>query len=114
MLAGTKPLSAFLFRVDEDEDIYLGGQPFDRYVAEGRLLRHETHYMLGGAELISLLFALPDQAWRFQSYDLMMRLMQSDGWNDTLERMQGMLLGYEDWQIDWHLANPSHYLQHRN
>jgi hypothetical protein len=23
------------------------------------------------------------------------------GWNDTLERMEGRLLGYEAWQIDW-------------
>ena len=23
------------------------------------------------------------------------------GWNDTLERLEGMLYGYEDWQNDW-------------
>jgi hypothetical protein len=27
------------------------------------------------------------------------------GWNETFERLEGMLYGYEDWQIDWWIAH---------
>ena len=30
---------------------------------------------------------------------------QSGGWNETYERLEGMLFGYEDWQNDWWIEN---------
>jgi hypothetical protein len=26
-------------------------------------------------------------------------------WNEAFERMEGSLLGYKDWENDWHIAN---------
>jgi hypothetical protein len=61
-----------------------------------------------------VLFCLPGEEWRFKAYDLMCQLSEKIGWNDTLERMEGTLLGYEDWQNDWHMANRDHYQNHGN
>ncbi|MGZ3305697.1 MAG: hypothetical protein ACXU8U_07525, partial [Asticcacaulis sp.] len=86
MLAGTKPLAAFLYAKGESETLYLGNQPFGKYVKEGRLLRHDCTFTRQGVGLILVLFALPSETWRFKAYELMWRLSEQCGWNDTLER----------------------------
>ena len=49
-------------------------------------------------------FALPGEEWRIDAHLMLMRIGSRTGWTDALERYQGALLGYEDWQTDWWLA----------
>ncbi|CAL4866147.1 hypothetical protein MMA231_00385 [Asticcacaulis sp. MM231] len=114
MLAGTKPFAAFSYREGEDEAFYLGDQPFKRHVKNGQLMRYDWVCTQQGVELHFVLFALPGEEWRFKAYELMWRLSEQCDWNDTLERMEGTLLGYTDEQNEWHIANRDHYELHRN
>jgi hypothetical protein len=41
------------------------------------------------------------QEWRIEAYLLLQEVGLKAGWNDALERYEGSLLGYEDWQNDW-------------
>jgi hypothetical protein len=48
----------------------------------------------------SVYFALPGEEWRIDKYIAAIE-NQTGAWNDELERLQGSLLGYENWQNDW-------------
>jgi len=109
MLAGKKPLAAFLYAEGEDEALYLNDQPFAKHEKKRQLVRYDRLFSRQEVKLHLVLFALPGEEWRFHAYELMWQLSEKIGWNDTLERMEGTLLGYEDWQNDWHLANRDHY-----
>ena len=44
-------------------------------------------------------YALPDQEWRI---DAIIELRENfERWNSEMERAEGSLLGYSDWQNDW-------------
>lgn len=49
-------------------------------------------------------FTLPGQEWRIDANRLLFEVAVERGWNDTLERLEGRLLGYEEWQNDWWLG----------
>jgi hypothetical protein len=81
---------------------------FDRFVAQGLLHkevdverfrephRHASGHVWEG--LRTAWYTPKGEEWRIQAF----RLIQKAGaWNDTLERLEGMLYGYEDWQNDW-------------
>ena len=53
----------------------------------------------------TVFFVLPGHEWRVDSY-VENILNRTGAWNEGLERLQGLLLGYEDWQNDW-------WIQHR-
>lgn len=44
------------------------------------------------------------EVWRIEAYLLLWATAEKSGWNAGFERMEGSLLGYEDWQNDVHLA----------
>lgn len=84
-------------------------EEFDRFVAQG-LLHEEVdverfdkpHRFASGHVIEGLRtawYTSKGEEWRIQAF----RLIQKTriGWNDTLERLEGMLYGYEDWQNDW-------------
>lgn len=33
-----------------------------------------------------------------------LRCLTKNRWNEDFERIQGMLIGYEEWQMDWWIA----------
>lgn len=113
MLDGRKPLAAFrdVYPSDWFDDLLA---PFEPFVASGKILRRiidtpvpalkQHHPGLEGMR--DVLFALPDQAWRIDAYveDILNRTRD---WDDDLERRQGALLGYEDWQNDWWIEHRS-------
>ena len=41
------------------------------------------------------------EEWRVTAWKMLSVASQKTGWNETCECIQGMLLGYEDWQINW-------------
>lgn len=49
-------------------------------------------------------FTLPGEEWRVEANRLLFDVCLKTGWNDTLERLEGRLLGYEEWQNDWWLG----------
>jgi len=107
MLNGVKPLAAF---AEEHrclaEDSFIPERLFDPYVAAGRFIKREyveTRDM-HGYRLRRVLYARPEEAWRIDAYILLCHTQEKTGWNDSLERMEGHLLGYEEWQTDVHMA----------
>lgn len=113
MLDGRKSLAVFGDAYPSDWfDEFL--EPFEPFVASGQILRRiidtpvpalkQQHPDLDGMR--DVLFALPDQAWRIDAYvkDILNRTRD---WDDDLERLQGSLLGYEDWQNDWWIKHRS-------
>jgi hypothetical protein len=84
-------------------------EQFDRFVAEGLLHKEvdvesfdKPHRFARGHVIEGLRtawYTLPGEEWRIQAFRLIRKT--KGGWNDTLERLEGMLYGYEDWQNDW-------------
>jgi|SRR5262245_9044185 len=104
MLEGTKPLAYFYEEYpasskskDIPEDL------FDQHVAAGRFVKREHVLIDKASERHSkrvVLYALPGQEWRIEAFLLLLDTAAKTGWNPGFERMEGSLLGYEEWQND--------------
>ena len=113
MLDGRKPLAVFGDGYPSAWfDDYLA--PFEQFVAGGKIVRRivdepmphikERRPDLDGIRHVY--FALPGEEWRIGAYRRLMDTRKSDAaWTDIQERLQGSLLGYEDWQNDWWIEN---------
>lgn len=113
MLEGRKPLAVFSDGYPSDWlDEFL--DPFEPFVASGQILRRiiDTPMLdlkprepnLDG--LRHVFFTVPKQEWRIDAY-IKNILNRTRDWDDDLERLQGSLLGYEDWQNDWWIEQRS-------
>lgn len=110
MLEGRKPLAVF-YDTDPCEWLDEHMRRFDPFVAAGRLIRRKLRVLMpkpwrapDGTVVDHwqrIYYALPDEEWRISAYILLQRVMEESGWNEALERFEGSLLGYEDWQNDW-------------
>lgn len=114
MLEGRKPLAVFA-------DIYPGSWSeellarFAPYVSNGRFVRRivdrpfpEVQRAPDGALIEGtreVYVAAPGEEWRIEAFLMLREVAAKSGWNDTLERFEGSLLGYEDWQNDWWIEN---------
>jgi hypothetical protein len=88
---------------------------FDRYVALGVLhkevelklfdepLRAPNGQAVEG--LRTVYYTLKGEEWRVPAWKLVSEASRKSGWNDHFERLEGMLLGYEEWQNDWWFSN---------
>jgi len=83
---------------------------FEPFVRSGRLVRRMIDTPFTKAERARFLnfqgwrrvfFSLPAEEWRIDAFLLLSKVSAKTGWNEALERMEGSLLGYEDWQNDW-------------
>lgn len=102
MLNGSKPLSAFSCDVNNDFES-IPEEQFAPHVESGRILKQEHILRTEGRSVRHVLYALPDQEWRFAAYlELMQKLILGE-WSEQCERNQGELLGYADWQNDAYL-----------
>jgi hypothetical protein len=104
MLKGLKPLAMFVDGEGRFPDCVLRYlRMFDRHVASGRLVRRDVFFLNDDPALAverwhRIFFALPGEAWRI---DAMIELKARSGrWTLEMERREGELLGYEDWQND--------------
>jgi len=104
MLQGKKPFAAFCDEIESsyNEEI-IPELSFAPYVAQGAISRREVIEKAPPPVLRRVLFALPGEEWRIDAYMLLWEVAEKSGWNDSLERMEGRLLGYEDWQCDFHI-----------
>ena len=110
MLDGRKPLAKF-------SDAYPNEwfeermNKFTPFVESGRLIRRVVKRPFdrprGNSDgnrvdgISEVFFALPGEEWRVDAYLLLWQVAAKTKWNYSLERFEGLLLGYEDWQIDW-------------
>lgn len=113
MLDGRKPLAVFgdVYPSDWFDELL---EPFEPFVASGQILRRIIDTPVPALKqhkpnldgMRDVLFALPGQEWRMDAYvkDILNRTRD---WDDDLERRQGFLLGYEDWQNDWWIEHRS-------
>jgi hypothetical protein len=114
MLNGRKPLAAFV----EDyprETAYevIPESKFEPYVLSGRFVKREKIYRsLASTDprrdearrsIRRVLYAQTAEAWRIDAYLLLHETAELSGWNEGFERMEGTLLGYEQWQNDAYL-----------
>jgi len=111
MLAGKKPLAAFSERYPcgEDEGSIIPEGVFNSHVESGRIIRRE-HISAPNDKSSNakeqrfgtrrVLYALPGEEWRIEAYLLLWKTAETAGWGEGFERLEGSLLGYEDWQND--------------
>jgi hypothetical protein len=96
MMKGLKPLSVFS-HVDRSSAVagYLS-RYFEPLVERGKLVSAKLDDGDGddASTAPTLMFALPNEAWRIEAYRLMARTARATHWNDALERIEGSLLGY--------------------
>ena len=84
---------------------------FDRYVARGVLHKEvdlekfpKPVEMKDGRVfegVRTVYYTLKGEEWRIAAWRLISRAAAKSGWNEGFERIEGMLLGYEEWQNDW-------------
>ena len=89
---------------------YSGEEFFDRAVSKGLLHREEELERFDAPQTLrdgrvieglrTVYYTRVGEEWRIPAWKLISKAAKS-GWNDTFERLQGMLFGYEDWQNDW-------------
>lgn len=89
-----------------------GEDRFEHWVAKGVLHREEIHEPFDKPVQTSrgqthlghrtVYYTPKGEEWRIPAIKLISHAAdKSGGWNEYFERLEGMLLGYEDWQNDW-------------
>ena len=91
---------------------------FDRYVTEGLLHKEVAYepfnerlepYRIKNGRVFQgmrrVYYTRRGEEWRIPAYRLISDAANKSGWNEDFERMHGVLFGYEEWQIDWWLAD---------
>jgi hypothetical protein len=88
---------------------------FNRYVAQG--LIHKEVFIKPFPTLLKLqdgrvyegerevCYTRNGQEWRIPAWRLVRAASEKSGWNEDFERLEGMLFGYEEWQMDWWIAH---------
>ena len=106
MLEGKKPLAAFCDVHPKNHDAeVIPEQDFAPYVKTGTFIKRE-HITAGSPHgTRRVLYALPNEEWRINAYLLLWETAEKVGWNEGFERMEGRLLGYDEWQNDFHIDN---------
>jgi hypothetical protein len=100
MLDGIKPLASFTEPHPSEFDFELIPESlFSQYVERGLMIKREfvcNLSRLSGTRYV--LYARRQEEWRIDAYILLKLTAEVSGWNQALERMEGTLLGYEEWQ----------------
>jgi hypothetical protein len=120
MLAGTKPLAAFYENYPRPHDVpVIPEKEFEPYVKSGRFVKREILEKPGpNSPLINgqriglrrVIYATPAEQWRIDAYLNLWETAKRTGWTEQLEREEGTLLGYEDWQNDVHMQGHREFM----
>jgi hypothetical protein len=113
MLTRGKPLAHFsdAYPSEPDEAI-VPEQAFAPYVASGTFEKRVFVELLDEPPpataphlrgTLHVLYAPPRHAWRIDAFIMMLAAAAKAGWSEGFERLEGTLLGYEEWQTDAHL-----------
>ncbi|MDV2987319.1 UNVERIFIED_CONTAM: hypothetical protein Q9R58_23700 [Methylobacteriaceae bacterium AG10] len=108
LLEGRKTLACMPYEYPPHR--FPGEDSFDRWVERGVLHKEvvlepfEPNPRFEG--LRTAYYTPKGEEWRIPAHKLLRRASgPGGGWNETFERLEGMLLGYEDWQNDWWIAS---------
>lgn len=102
MLAGEKPFAAFSEYLPSDlDDECIPESRFAPYVQDGLFLKREyVSAAKQNRKTRVVLYARSGEEWRIEAYILLKRTAEKAGWSEGFERLEGALLGYEEWQND--------------
>jgi hypothetical protein len=94
---------------------HLDEDRFDHYVAQDMLHKEveleafgEPHGMKNGRVfdgIRTVYYTRKGEEWRIAAWKLVSKASGKAGWNESFERLEGLLFGYEDWQNDWWIAD---------
>jgi hypothetical protein len=112
MLEGTKPFAKFTIEYPTEHDDLLVEALFEPHVQSGVLIRRvmpdepfpKPIQGWGGRVFHGtrkVFYALPGEEWRIDAFNLVWEQLKYGPWNDTLERLDGTLLGYSEEQNNW-------------
>jgi len=111
MLAGTKPLAMFYASEPTDNAWTIPEDVFAPHVASGRFVRRELVWLderlpEGTRGIRFVFYAVAVEAWRIDAFLAMKTAAALSGGHgsEALERLEGALLGYAEWQNEAHLA----------
>ena len=114
MLKKGKPLAHFCdYYPSEPTEEIIPELAFAPYVIQGTFVKREYIELLSGTHrpgdisikgVRHVLYARANEAWRIDAFIAMKGAAAIVGWNIGFERLEGMLLGYEEWQSEEHLA----------
>ena len=106
MLSGKKPLSMFVEPVGTEFE-YFPEKEFKSLVATGKIVKRVSVEPITGpqgkeSQIRRVLYAPPQEAWRIDAVLLVQTLYDSlsPGWRPDLERVIGLLLGYDRADIE--------------
>jgi hypothetical protein len=109
MLAGTKPLAMFYDSEPSDNAWTIPEDVFTPHVTSGRFVQRDLVWLddsasQGARGTRFVFYALAVEAWRIDAYLAMKSAasLSGDG-GEALERLEGALLGYAEWQNAAHL-----------
>lgn len=107
MLEGIKPLAVFCDAYSPTINPWIFPEDvFDAHVASGLIVMRDfvefsaTPLPNPYKGIRRLLYALREEEWRIDAYLDLWRTAEQIGWSEELERHEGSLLGYKDWQTD--------------
>jgi hypothetical protein len=88
---------------------------FDRYVREGLLHKEVSFEPFDSPQQLKdggvieghreVYYTRKGEEWRIQAWKLISAASRKSGWNESFERLEGMLYGYEEWQMDWWITH---------
>lgn len=113
MLERGKPLAHFsdAYPGEPDEEIF-PERAFSPHVEIGKFVKREFVEPISEPPSVDfpyvrgirhVFYARASEAWRIDAYIMMMTAAAKAGWSEGFERLEGGLLGYEEWQTDVHL-----------
>ena len=109
MLAGTKPLAMFYDSEPSDNAWTIPEAVFAPHVASGRFVQRELVWLdadasAGARGTRYVFYAVAIEAWRIDAFIAMKTAATLSGYgSEALERLEGALLGYAEWQNEAHL-----------
>ena len=112
MLDGRKPFAKFA-DLETSEWLNRTIARFAPFVDQGRIVKRIVRRSLddgtkspsGKRTLCELYYALPNEEWRIDANIALFEAAVTSKWDHAMERREGELLGYSDWQNEWHIAS---------
>ncbi len=111
MLDGVKPLARFSVEYPTKPDDWVPDSLFGPHVQSGALVRftadepYNQPMPIRNGRLFAgvrwIFYARHGEEWRIDAHLLIWRQLKHGPWNETLERLDGSLLGYTEAQNDW-------------
>lgn len=116
MLEGMKPFAKFVIEYPAEADEFPEEALFEPHVRSGVLIKRvmadepfEKPIRASSGRVFEgvrqVFYALKGEEWRIEAHNLVWKQLAHGPWNDTLERLEGSLLGYTDEQNDWWIAH---------